>query len=242
MFQRDGRLRWHQVSIALLPSQLQHTPVHCSHHSHSALYLCCSLHRHRGSRSAISLQHIINKRKRYDPTVAKQKHFYAQAKQYKAYQRVLKREGYTTAQQPQQRGTVHEDEQREQRKKRRREEQSPHEGAVEEQGSERREAEVEEEGNADQGMDRKEGEQRLEASEQDWMGPKRKKKKAKPAVKTAEQVRQETEERQQRIADSRHVRAEKFKRHAQRTSKGQPVSCNDNHNQQSSAIITSTQY
>lgn len=186
------------------------------------------LYRQRDGRSAISLQHIINKRKRYDPKVAKQKQFYAQSKQYKAYQRLLKREGYTNTTQPTQlTGAARDDDdnhqpQQSQQKKRKREEERQDDDRSEEK-QHRREAQVDEEGRISEETNRDEVEDG-EEPQLEWAGRKKKKKKAAPVVKTREEVQREIEERRRMIADSRHVRAEKFKRHAQRTSRGQPVS------------------
>ena len=198
-----------------------------------SLLLFPTTRRQRAGRSAISLQHILNKRKRYDPKADKQQLFYAQAKQYKAYQRLLKREGYTTQPTHPHDTHNHDDEQQEQRqtKKRRRDDERQNEEEQDgteqqQQRKERKEAELDEEGRvAEQKVDGEHGEG-VEQTEQQWTGPgkKRRKRKEEPVVKSREQVQQEIEERQQKIADSRHVRAEKFKRHAQRTRKGQPVS------------------
>lgn len=163
--------------------------------------------------------------------MAAQKQFYAQSKQYKAYQRLLKREGYTT--QPAQHNDAQDDDndepqpqpQQQQQKKRKREEQRQDDERAGEE--DRKEAEVDADENVrtsqEAGTDGevKDGEE----AELQWAGQrKKKKKKAGPVVKSKEQIRQEIEERQHKIAESRHVRAEKFKRHAQRTSRGQPVS------------------
>ena len=198
----------------------------------SSVSCVCRIRRQRAGRSAISLQHILHKRKRYDPKVAKQAQFYASAKQHKSYQRLLKREGYTTpAAQPQ--TYAHDDDEesdgeaeRQQPAKRRREE----ERAVDEQAADAVEAEAtaDKRGDSPSHVNDDEGNEG-EEREAGWTGPavKRKKKAAGPVRKSDEQIRAEIAERAQKLRESRHVRAEKFKKHAQRTSKGQPVSHTD---------------
>lgn len=53
-----------------------------------------------GSRSGVSIARVVSRSRRYDPTDAKRKKFYAANKQYRTYQRLIRREGLATADTP----------------------------------------------------------------------------------------------------------------------------------------------
>ena len=190
--------------------------------------LCFLLCRQRDGRSAISLSHVLQRGKRYDPTAAKKKEFYSKAKQFKSYQRLLKREGYDTSAVAAQPSPVDADVDKEVKRPQ----------PFEDSGRQRRREEADDEEEADEEGDADDGRVHEAAEDAEQERPHKRRRRESRAVQarlSEEAKAAEVEARRKAMAASREARLQSFKRHASKTRKGQPVSAATQHSDAATA-------